>query len=202
MPNGPYFDVAFTVWSPGAIADQLTGRFRRLGLADRIEHLPALPTPGDPRIGVFLSHRRAVETARERNLDTVLVLSADAIFLDTAAQIMERAAAELSRREWAVLYLGGMWPFLLEPEPGCLHLDRALDVTKAPAIAYHRGTFAKVLPDWPSEAAAYQEWLELHGDLDRYLKKLGPSFAVHPVVASTPALLPFETAAAQSHFKL
>jgi hypothetical protein len=182
------------------VAANVRARLERLGIADRVEQVAAVSTPGDPSIGVLLSHRRAIQAAAERDAGCVLVLSGDVRFLDRADEILARATAELGQRRWNLCYLGGWWPVVPPPEPGCRNLDRALNVGKAHAVAYSREIYSQVLADWPDDANDVDEWLERNGDIDRYLARIWPSFVVRPAVTTVPDLLPFEDASVQTRF--
>jgi hypothetical protein len=182
------------------IAARVQTRLERLGIADRVEQVAAVSTPGDGRIGALLSHRRAVQAACDREARCVLVLSGDVYFLDRTNAVLALATAELAQRCWNLCYLGGWWPVVPSPEPGCRNLDRALNVAKSHALAYSRDVYSKVLADWPDDVTDVEEWLDRNGDIDRYLARIEESFVVRPVVTTVPDLLPFEDASVQTRF--
>lgn len=203
MDGFGFFDVVYYV-HPNAQAQRAAkvwARLERLGIAGRVEPIPALSTPGDPRIGVLLSHRQAVQAAHDRGARCVLVLSGDVHFLDRTNDILAQATAELGQRPWNLCYLGGWWPIVPPPEPGCRHLDRARDITNPHALAYNRDVYSSILGDWPADVGDAEEWLARNGDIDRYLARIEQSFVVRPVVTTVPALLPFEDASVQTHFE-
>jgi hypothetical protein len=67
-------------------------RFEQLGIAGRVRRIPAMDTPDDRDIGRALSHRRALELARRENLDSVLVIEDDAVFLQGATWVLRVVA--------------------------------------------------------------------------------------------------------------
>lgn len=179
--------------------DDMQQRIASLGLGDA-EPVTAVMTPGDHRIGVLLTHRAAVQAARDQGASSVLVLHQDVLFLDRAREVLGAAAAELAGLSWTLCYLGGWWPVVPEPFSGCRHLDLARNVGSVHAVAYHGRVFDRVLADWPSDHAGATDWVAHFGAIDTYLAGFETAAIVRPVITTVPALLPFEAAAAQQHF--
>jgi hypothetical protein len=184
---------------PPRAAERLRRRLQRLGGAEDVRIEPALHTPGDRRVGVLLSHRAAL-TAAAQQVRSVLVLCGDVLFHDDFHPVVTAAAAELAQRDWGLCHLGGWWPTVPAPEPGCRHLDRVGRVTTVHAVAYSARAMARVLSDWPADVPAAADWIAAQGDIDASLPALAPVFAVHPPVTTVPSLLPFETVDAQPRF--
>lgn len=127
-------------------------RFDQVGIAGRVRRIPALDTPEDQHIGRALSHRRAVELARRENLDSVLVIDDDTVFLQGAAWVLRRSLRELDRHAWNLFYLGateGGAQFPLAED--CTYLEAVQGVATAHALAYHHRIYDALLAELPEE---------------------------------------------------
>ncbi|MGC8476153.1 MAG: hypothetical protein ACP5NP_07345 [Acetobacteraceae bacterium] len=182
------------------IAARVRLRLDRLGGGANVRHEPALATPGDPRIGVLLSHRAALAAASAEGARSVLVLQGDVLFHDRFHSVLTAAARELARLDWGLCHLGGSWPVVPPPEPGCRHLDRPARVGGVHAVAYSARAMSRALADWPADIAAATAQRAARGDLAARLAELAPVLAVFPTVTTLPSLLPFEPLDAQQHF--
>ncbi len=182
------------------IGARVRRRLDRLGGGAAIRLERGVHTPGDPRIGVLLSHRAALATAAARDARSVLVLQGEILFHDRFHAVVAAAAAELTHVAWGVCHLGGWWPTVAPPEQGCRHLDRLERVGSVHAVAYNSRAIARVLAEWPADATAAADQIAARGDIEAQLAALSPVLAVHPTVTTLPSLLPFETVDAQRQF--
>lgn len=129
-----------------------------LGISSLVTRLPAVDTPNNPHGECALSHRRVIEQIHRDGLDSVLVLEDDVVFLQGAGWVLRRSLAELVKRPWKVLYLGGF--YLSGPSfdasfarpPGCRHLKTAHGLTSGHAIAYHRRICERLLAEMPRQS--------------------------------------------------
>jgi len=171
---------------------RLRQRWAGLGLGDSVELVQAVPTPAEPYIGMALTHRRLVEAAQARGSEAILVFGEGALWLDGAATIVSAAAAELARWEWDLLILGGWLPLAPPLLPGCRHLARAAYAAGLHAVAYGKRGYARLLTEWPSDAATMAGWHKGVDRLDAYAASVARTFAVQPRPACLPELLPFQ----------
>lgn len=92
--------------------------FNKFGVLDLIERFPAIePNPLEyipstpdtekikiPLYGCLLSHIAIIKKAKNEGLKSVLVLEDDVDFINT--EFIDRAVDQLSKRNWALFYLG------------------------------------------------------------------------------------------------
>ena len=198
-----YFDAIRYICPIGGLTwEGMQARFQKLDIASRVEPVFTTPTPAEERIGVLLAHRDIVRKSSEQGAKSVLVLSDDVHFLDSAADLLPQAVAELEKVEWTLFYLGGWSPSVLEPKPGCRFLDQAREVSVPHAVAYHHRVFPRVLADWPTETAEVADWVARSGGVETYLANIEDAVVAHPVLTTVPALLPFEAADMQRRFTI
>ena len=176
-------------------------RMDRLGIGSRVNHFVALASPGDPRIGRALTHRRLIQDAAERSLRSVLVIEDETLFLDRAAAALRGATAELRGREWKLLNLGS-WRGVdhLVLEPGCEHLVQAGGRTAPFAVAYGALSFAELLSAMPVNVGGMADALGADRTIDTILAAVAPAFVVNPAIATTPKDLPYQEPADQHRF--
>ncbi|WP_378733952.1 hypothetical protein [Nocardia brasiliensis] len=151
-------------------------RFAALGIADKVQRLPATWTPQRYTIGCALSHRRAIAAARENGLESILVFEDDAVFLQGAIWVLRHSVAELMTLPWKLFYLGGFYSDQKNPhgtdgpEPTGQFLRHAPGLVTLHAIAYHQRAFDQLLDELPADATTMGEFLNGHGGhIDVYL---------------------------------
>ena len=151
----------------------MQGRLSALGLRpERIHRLPAVATPANHHIGCALSHRQALQQAHTDNLDSLLVLEDDVLFLPGTTWVLRRAMTELTGRTWSLLYLGGAdWGRTFPQTEGCRHLENVTGITTTHAIAYHRSAFTPLLDELPHTIEGMTAWIHRHTAIDQYLAR-------------------------------
>src|SRR5579871_15007 len=170
-------------------------RFRRLGIESAVRRFPAAETPLNHHIGCALSHRRIIADARQQGLETVLVFEDDAQFSPDAASVLTRTLAELSQRDWQLVYLGGYRSeSALQDVPGCHSLKVPGWITCTHAIAYHRSVYHRILEAVPDNAVDVALWLRDNLAIDKfYNSTLGAlSFLTWPVIVTQSSILSAE----------
>ena len=148
-------------------------QFARFGLNRRITRFSAIDVRNDPGLranekllrnnfsllamcGCMLSHRKIIETARDENLDNVLVFEDDIRFLEDNVGSIDRSLNQLGQLDWDVFYLGATYLFRLEPLGD--HLVRVPNGAYAThAIAYNSCVFDRILETLPSTPEGYLE---------------------------------------------
>jgi hypothetical protein len=169
---------------------------RALGIDHRIRRFPAIETPHNHHIGCGLSHRAIIAEAKWQGLRNVLTLEDDIVFAKDIADVLARSLAELTEREWQLLYLGGhRWGQTFPLAPGCRFLQTAQRLTCLHAVAFHEGAYDRILEEVPATPTAMARWLQDQGALDQYLARrfAGVSLVTCPSVATQPAILPQES---------
>lgn len=182
---------------------QMTARFKRLGIGDRVERFAAVSTPGNHHVGCALSHRRIMAAAREAGAQRILVFEDDAVFLDETRAYLAAAVAELQDIAWDIFYLGGcVRATECPPIPGCQHLLMPRQQTWTHAVAYNCGFMDRVLAELPADLHEILEWIDEHTAIDQYFARLVDHrpVIITPSVASQPWLLPYEDPAIQHKF--
>lgn len=176
-------------------------RMERLGIASRVHHFMALASPGDPRIGRVLTHRRLIQDAAERSLRSVLVIEDETLFLDDAEATLGSATRELRGRDWGLLNLG-TWRGVdhLVAEPGCRHLMQAGGRTAPFALAYGALSFGALLSAMPVNVGGMADALGADKSIDTILAAVAPAFVVNPAIATTPEHLPYQEPTDQHRF--
>jgi hypothetical protein len=149
------------------------GRYRQLGIVERVERLPAVSTPTDHHVGCALSWRELIRQAEAREYASVLGLEDDAIFLDESVVVLRAAVDQLDGLVWDLLYLGGA-PHgePTETIPGRPALRRGSYVACTHALAVHRRAFPRILADVPSGRRAMGKWIDRWGAIDQYFASL------------------------------
>lgn len=167
-------------------------RFEQFGIAGLVRRIPAVDTPEDHHIGCALSHRRALELARRENLDSVLVIEDDAVFLHGAVWVMRRSVRELADQAWNLFYLGAFdqgrrFPLV----EGCTYLEAVRGVTTTHALAYHHRVYDRLLAELPDDVVGMRAWLNSNNSIDKYLANTVTAGAhrVRPQVAAQAGLL-------------
>ncbi len=179
----------------------MEARLARLGIGDRTQHVTALASPGDPRVGRVLTHRRLIQDAAERSLRSVLVIEDETLFLDRTEAVLQLAATELRGRDWRLLNLG-TWRGVdhLVAEPGCAHLVQAGGRAAPFAVAYGAASYDGLLASLPVQFGAMADYLGEDNSIDGILAALSPAFVVSPAIATTPEWLPHQDPADQQRF--
>ncbi|WP_433579232.1 glycosyltransferase family 25 protein [Nocardia brasiliensis] len=177
---------------------RMTARFAALGIAEKIQRLPAVRTSERYQLGCALSHRNAVAMARERGLESILVFEDDAVFLNGATWVLRHSVRELLETSWKLFYLGG---FYLN-KPDALHADRpasgagflrhAPGLVTTHAIAYHESVFDQILGALPATPEAMHEFLaDFDGNIDVYYAETFHDgvYRCAPTIASQESLI-------------
>jgi hypothetical protein len=166
--------------------DEMTRRFARLDIGWRVERVPAVATPENHHIGCALSYRRMIVQARKRGYHNVLIVEDDAIFLDATVEVMRTAIAELSERQWDLLYLGGaVWSQTFPFADDSTSLQIPQGVTTTHAVAVNETAFDLILADLPEEGdPAFAAWIDTHLAIDQYLASRARSGALRPLIVS------------------
>jgi hypothetical protein len=167
-------------------------QFEQFGIAGLVRRIPAVDTPEDHHIGCALSHRRALELARRENLESVLVIEDDAVFLHGAVWVLRRAVRELADQAWNLLYLGAFdqgrrFPLV----EGCTYLEAVRGVTTTHALAYHHRIYDRLLAELPEDVVGMRAWLNSNNSIDKYLATTVTTGVrrVRPQVAAQAGLL-------------
>ena len=170
-------------------------RFEKLGIAGKVRRFAAAETPLNHHIGCALSHRRIIEQARLRNLETVLVFEDDVHFTPDAAELLRLALRELEGIDWQILYLGGCRWEPPVPIPGHKYLVRPVSTTCTQSLIYHRSVYDRILDAVPDKAVDVALWLRHNLAIDQfYAYSLDASlFLMEPVIATQPILFDRET---------
>lgn len=119
------------------------------------------------RAGVALSHRRALETARARGWNTVLVFEDDAV--PSTGFDARRVSAALARPDWDLLYLGCAEPNgpFQDIQPGLSRISGALDLH---AYAVRAGLRDRLLEQAPHEDRIWS-WIARERAVDRWMRR-------------------------------
>jgi hypothetical protein len=169
----------------------MLNRCEQFGIAGLVRRIPVVDTPEDHHIGCALSHRRALELARRENLDSVLVIEDDAVFLHGAVWVLRRGVRELANQAWNLFYLGA---FDSRPFPlvhGCTYLEAVRGVTTTHALAYHHRIYDRLLAELPDDVVGMRAWLNSNNSIDKYLANTVTTGAhrVRPQIAAQAGLL-------------
>ncbi|MBH1938261.1 hypothetical protein I5Q34_29060 [Streptomyces sp. AV19] len=143
-----YFDAMLCVNSDAEPSRWVAAarRFGRLGADGLVRRLPAV-AGSSPGVGYALSHRRAVELARRRGLEHVLVFEDDVTFCRDAEVLLRGHVGELADRRWTVCRLGDG------------------------AVAYHGRVFERLLAEVPGGEGEVAVWVAAHGGWERYVDR-------------------------------
>lgn len=142
------------------------------------------------RGGCVLSHRKALETARDAGWGMVLVLEDDVTFTAALREISERLGSALASCEWDLCYLGYTDPSPPWSNSASLGSDRFLARVFGCNCA-HAYILKSEARDWilrhMPDSSGIWPWLAHHRAVDRwYLRTIGRFF---PVVATSPSLI-------------
>ena len=176
--------------------EDMSRRFRELGVVERVRRYPAVETADSHHIGCTLSHRAIIELAWQSGWESVLVFEDDAIFRTGALFHLQRSVAELASVPWSVFYLGYTdWWQKDRRIPGFEYLESGGGVTSAHAIAYHRRAFERLLQLLPATADECRDRIE-RGEksdwiIDQLLSSLANTYLARPPVATQPPLRPY-----------
>ncbi len=174
----------------------VTARFARLGIADRIRRFEAIRTQPNHHVGCGLSHRAIVAEARRQGLSNVLVFEDDVLFTSDAIPGLRTALAELRGRTWHLFYLGACrWRQDFPPLPGLQRLAQAGAVTCTHAVAYHESIYDRILSEVPADAPGMEAWLKTHHGIDQYyaFSLTENKYMLSPVIATQQNIVPMES---------
>ncbi len=157
------FDGVYYCREPGSALDQPVSHatFQGLGLSDRIittEFVSIDSAEGcDAReLGRILTHRRIIERARLRGLQSVLVVE-NATDLRRAVFVADQdLLKELHSREWSVFLFGAR--------------QSEMDFRADCATAYHTSIFDQILEEIPKQPELAKRWMTDEQGLFGYLK--------------------------------
>ncbi|WP_345494285.1 hypothetical protein [Nocardia callitridis] len=188
---------------------RMAARFAELGIADRVQRLPAVATPWRYQLGCALSHRRAIAMAQRRGLDSILVFEDDAVFLRGTKWVLRRSVEELMGVPWKLFYLGGFYnthPIGGDaPVSGASFLRHASGMVTTHAVAYHREVFEQILADLPEEPEAMHDFLApYHGHIDHYYAEIFDEgvYRCTPSIASQESMVRLEHAHLRDQFEI
>ena len=178
----------------------MAARFEQLGIGGCIRRIPVLDTPDNPEIGRALSHRQTVEWAQQHNLDSVLVIEDDMVFLQGATWVLRAGVRELQCRTWDLFCLGvGSPAGHRPPVDGCAYLASG-EVT-ADAMAYHRRVYPRLLAELPDDPAAMRAWITDHQSITSYLAaSSNATWCITPPVSVPRSQLPWVHADLRDQF--
>jgi hypothetical protein len=140
------------------------------------------------RAGCVLSHRRALETAREKGWPSVLILEDDAVFTPAFRDCGARLAAALNATSWDLCYLGftsPIGPTRLLTELGHGHgLHEIHGAATTHAYLVRAGLYDALLTALPRPDGIWA-WLAVNRAIDRwYARSLSPRWRVLAVSPS------------------
>jgi len=171
-------------------------RFARLGIDWLVERFPAILTPRNHHHGCALSFRAMVAEAQRRDLESVLIVEDDVIWMetDTTKHVLAQALAELNDRPWDLLYLGGGVREEPLPVPGCTTLRTPYRLQCTHAVAVHHTAYECILEEVPPDGAEFDDWLDEYIAIDEYLPRRVAdgtyrAFVVDPRIATQPDLI-------------
>jgi Glycosyl transferase family 2 len=181
---------------------KMGSRFEQLGIAGCIRRIPAADTPDNPEIGRALSHRTALDLAHREDLESVLVIEDDAVFLQGATWVLRRSMRELQGQTWGLFCLSagpeaGHHPLV----EGCAYLA-ASEVITPYALAYHRRVYDRLLAELPEDETRMRAWIKDHQSITTYLATTVTTgvFCTTPLVTAPEAQLPWVEADLRDQF--
>jgi len=190
----------------------MAARFAALGIADKVQRLPAVTTPWRYQLGCALSHRRAIAMAHRQGLDSILVFEDDTVFLHGTTWVLRRSVGELMEVPWKLFYLGGFYRSTVQdpiggdaPVHGASFLRHAPGLVTTHAVAYHRGVFDQILDDLPEDPEAMRDFLaHYHGHIDHYYAEIFHEgvYRCTPSVASQESMVRLEHAHLRDQFSI
>ncbi|WP_194835677.1 hypothetical protein [Nocardia sp. XZ_19_369] len=190
---------------------RISARFVSLGIAEKVQRLPATLTPERYQLGCALSHRRAIEMARVQSLESILVFEDDAVFLNGTIWVLRHSVRELMRVPWKLFYLGGFYsdqenPLGIDnPAPNAAFLRHAPGLVTTHAIAYHRSVFDQILDELPADPESMRCFLaDYDGHVDVYYSKVFNDgvYRCSPTVASQESYIHLEHPHLRDQFRV
>lgn len=149
--------------------------FNRLGFRANVKRFPGIVFSGtgpmSGRAGCFSSFRAIIQKAKEENLENVLILEDDVLFIGDTLNVLEASIAELSEKDWKMFYLGMAITDEFSDAPLSLAGDNLLRMQGGlchHATAYHHSIYDKVLEGIPS-TDRIAEWLIENESMERWL---------------------------------
>lgn len=151
------------------------------------------------RWGCTTGHLRALQTAKDNNIENILIFEDDVEIYDGTQdtvqdyeEILENANKTLQGIKWDLHYLGyypnpqrGLWsnPKLIGPN---IFTGKFLQSTHA--VAYNKRTYNKILDDLLPSFNSFK-WRELEGTIDEYLGFVFQNYPDYITTALTPILV-------------
>ncbi|MEV1006486.1 glycosyltransferase [Streptomyces sp. NPDC049881] len=175
---------------PGDLADGMPGlteRIKQLGIAERVRGLQAPQHTDTPQAARAQTHRLAIEQARQRGLDTVLVIDHDTILPTDTVHRLASARPHLRDRPWAACLIAGVEHHSPLPH----QQPTPAPATRNHAIAYHAGAFDRLLAELPT-CDERHTWARTHTSLEDCLAKAFPDALIN--LRHLPATSPAEPA--------
>lgn len=120
----------------------------------------------DPKIGCTLSHQYCINTAKQKNLEHVMILEDDVIFESNVMEVFENAWKHVQKYEWNLLYLGGNIKDIATHVDD--HLLRVQSVNTTHAYIIHE-RFYDVILDLPSEPIIDYQYRKLNATYPMYM---------------------------------
>ncbi|MFI1890097.1 glycosyltransferase [Streptomyces jumonjinensis] len=152
---------------------RLSERIRQLGIADRVRCVQAPRLAEMSHVARAQTHRLAIEQARQRGLENVLVIDHDTILPADTSQRLAAAREHLRSRPWAGCFIGGIEPRTPLPE----QQPTSGWNSRNHAIAYHASAFDRLLAQLPT-CAEREAWGRHHTSLEECLAKAFPKALV------------------------
>jgi hypothetical protein len=178
-------------------------RFEQLGIAGYVRRIPTTDTPDNPEIGRALSHRKALKLAHEHNLDSVLVIEDDAVFLQGAIWVLRRGMRELQHRRWSLCCLGTGPGASHRRLKGCCYLAAGQAITSE-GLAYHRRVYDRLLAELPEDQMEMRAWINDHQSITSYLAATvtTETFSTTPPITAPEDQLPWVDADLRDQFMI
>jgi hypothetical protein len=177
-------------------------RLARLDLDGRTLPEPVERRVVDVRVGIAMAQRRMIAAAVAAGARQLLVFDEQTLLLADAATHLAPVVEELAGREWSLLYLGAATRGeAFTPIPGCQALAECSPGTAGlHGLVYHRRVMEQLLDTLPISAPRMGDWIVANTSYDHYLATLPGRLLARPVIASLPALLPYEDVSLRESF--
>ncbi|MER7921376.1 MULTISPECIES: glycosyltransferase [unclassified Streptomyces] len=144
---------------------RLNERTKQLGIADRVRCLSAPDLPQTPHVARALTHRLAIEQARRRGLDNILLIDHDTILPADTSRQLATATDQLRTLPWAACLIGGTERSAVLPRQ---QTPTAPPSLQHAAVAYHASAFDSLLAALPT-CDDQDAWGRAHTSLEECL---------------------------------
>ena len=182
---------------------EMTRRLRAMGIEASVRHFRTVDSGDSAHVNSAMTHRAILQEAMLQDLDNLLVLEKDALFLDETLAYLSRSIHELKQREWNLFFLGGQLKKTPHPcATGCRFIGIPTELRSTLAVAYGKSVFEKIVNDLPDSHEKMITWLRDHQGYNSYLMQLDRKFIATPPVTMTAQLLENEDENYRSRFTL